>query len=212
MPRINFQKATDDELCSICAAGSRKARLKALAMLVGRHKPAADDFACWAWGDRDPGEVVNEAWMIMIRRVRDGHQPGGEFCRDLLRIVRNVASMMRKQVVRKRDRETSMDSEAGVRADQLPSKESSPGHEVARRELFEFLAEWLRKTRLQNRELFVLRTFNRLTYRRIATVLGLSYVQVKFRLSVARKECMDFLLERYKNPEAVFELFEELRW
>jgi RNA polymerase sigma-70 factor (ECF subfamily) len=157
-------------------------------LLVRRYGNVLHGHALRMVGDADAAaDLVQRSLVKGYRRLST--------CRDPDRVgawlFRILANQCRDHVRSPRQRDISLQ----VLPD-LPSKASDPGEDLARSELRERLREALDRLTPEQREAFVLKHVQGLSYEEIAAVMSTSVASLKMRVHRAR-ESLRTLLEEF---------------
>lgn len=170
---------TSEELARAAQAGDRRA----LNNLLARHKHEAYRVALRLVGrPHDADEVLQNAFERVLKHLRryDSTRP---FRPWLLRIVVNQA--------RSHWRLIKVKSWLGLRED-LPSSTSAPNQELSRKELRHALTAALNSLQEDQREAFVLKHVEGLSYDEIAAITGESAGALRVRTHRARRAVLEW--------------------
>ena len=169
-------------------AAAAQPRLALFEEMMLPHLDAAYNLARWLTGNpQDAQDVAQEAYLRAFRFF-DGFR-GGDGKAWLLEIVRNTCRTF--HVRRERDAVTVSFDEAS----HSPAAANAE-QQVADRERAGVLAGCIKKLPVDFREVLVLREFEEMSYREIASATGLAIGTVMSRLSRARRRLEDCAAQR----------------
>lgn len=192
-----------DEKALIAAA--RQGDAQAFNQLVLEYQSLAYNVAFRILGDADAAaDATQDAFLGAFEAIRGLR--GEAFKPWLLRIVTNASY---DQLRRLQRRPTVSYDEPEVEEDhllQLRDPGESPGERVERKELSELLQEGILSLPAQMRAVLVLCDVQGLKYTEVAAVTGLELGTVKSRLSRARAQLRDYLLEKRDQLPAPYRL------
>ncbi len=170
------------------SAPTAQSRLALFEEMMLPHLDAAYNLARWLTrNDQDAQDVAQEAYLRAFRFF-DGFR-GSDGKAWLLEIVRNTCRTF--HVRRERDSEAVPFDEAA----HSPAAASAE-QQVADRERAGLLAGCIKKLPVDFREILVLREFEEMSYREIASATGLAIGTVMSRLSRARRRLEDCATQR----------------
>ena len=144
----------------------------------------------------DADDLAQEAFLRAYQAL-DSYKPGFEFRTWLFRIAVNASINHLKRKGRRL--ETSLEDSSGL--DVAASASSyNPGMEIEEKELSGKIETAIQHLPLKLRSVFLLRTFEDLSYEEIAHVLNISKGTVMSRLSRAREK-LKIMLREYKEEK-----------
>lgn len=151
--------------------------------VVWPHASAAYHLARWICrNEADAADIVQESFMRAIEYLQTYR--GGDSRSWLLAIVRNTAHTWLKA---NRRGGSDIRDESGVAASPLELQSpDDPMTDVAHQQEADYLRHLIAQLPLEQREVLVLREFEDLSYRQIATVVGSPIGTVMSRLARAR--------------------------
>jgi RNA polymerase sigma-70 factor (ECF subfamily) len=154
------------------------------------HLNAAFNLARWLTrNEHDAEDVVQESYLRALRSFRSFHL-GRDGRAWLLKIVRNTCyTWLRKN----RPHEVTTQFDEGAR--DAPTAGSDPETDLIAKANTEFVRAALEHLSLEHRELLILRELEGFSYKEIAEIIDIPLGTVMSRLSRARKELQDRLLE-----------------
>lgn len=169
-------------------AGREEPRNRWFVAEVLPHGAAAYNLARWMTGNEaDAGDVTQEAFARVLQYFDSYH--GGDVRSWLLSIVRNTAYTWLKSNPRPRQTDSSGASlTTDAPGDFGNSSAGDPSSEVISQDEAKRLRQGIARLPLEYREVLVLREFEDLSYRQIATIVGCPIGTVMSRLSRARDE------------------------
>lgn len=193
---IPLSEQTDEELASAFQKGDEQA----FALLFARYKKPIYNFLIRNLGQNENSEeAFQEVFLRVVRSISD-YRPSAKFSTWLYTIARNYSiDQKRKQRFRNHlslDQPIAEGIALGDKmADQGPGTESKRGFN----EVSHYLQNFLESMNPEQKEVFVLREFQHLSFDDIAKVTKVSVNTVKSRMRYA----MQYLQTRFKEIDLV---------
>lgn len=196
MVLVNEERDIDQLLVEQCQGGD----MAAFDDLVLRYKDRIYNVVYRFLGHHeDAQDVVQEVFMRAYRGIQD-FQGRSQVYTWLYSIAGNLARNALRDGGRKgRDQGTSLnrlEEDAPTVAQQATRVDASPDRIAERHELNDVLQDCIELLPEHYRMVFVLRTFEQLSYDEIAEAVGCPAGTVKSRLNQARRQLRDALRER----------------
>lgn len=184
---------TDRELIE----GYRKGDTSSFEMLFMRHRDTMFGLILGMTGNRQIAEeIFQETWLKAIKKIsRYKHK---NFKGWLSRIARNLII----DRARKKTPELILDDKASGnsnRVDKISSEEQLPPENVTNKEIQENITRSLSVLPLEQREVFLMRVEQELTFREIAKIQGTSINTALGRMQYAAKKMKKALSGIYEN-------------
>jgi RNA polymerase sigma-70 factor (ECF subfamily) len=168
-------------------AGGEESRNRWFVAEVLPHRAAAYNLARWMTrNEADAGDVIQEAFARVLQYFDSYH--GGDVRSWLLSIVRNTAYTWLNSNPPPRHTDSPDSLTTHSPEDFGNSSDGDPSSEVISQDEAKRLRRAVARLPLEYREILVLREFEDLSYRQIATVVGCPIGTVMSRLSRARDE------------------------
>ena len=159
------------------------------------HLDAAHNFARWLTrSDHDAQDVVQEAYLRAFKAFDQFHGSSGDARCWLLAIVRNTSFTW---LHRNRSPASTVRFEAEIRSRQ--TDEPDPLTMLEQKDDRQMLHDAIERLPVDLREVILLREFENLSYRQIATIADLPIGTVMSRLARARERLLQTLCVRMKE-------------
>ena len=178
--------ATDEELMLAYKGGNQRA----FEQLLNRHKRGVYNFLYRFLGQNENVEEAFQEVFVRVIRSADSYHPSAKFTTWLYTIVRNHSiDLSRKGKFRKTESMSSDgvggDGDEIVWEEKLKDDRSTPDLEVVGADLAQKLDQALSNINTDQREVFLLREKQGLSFEEIASVVGSSVNTVKSRMRYA---------------------------
>lgn len=182
---MNYQEVSDEELM-LAYQGSD---LKAFEILVTRHQKGIYNFIYRYLGESESSEEAFQEVFERVIRSAASFTPQARFSTWLYTIARNFCiDTLRKGKLRKTvslDEPIGNDGEGIVREDRLFDENARPDRDVNTLNLTQKLVEALNNINPDQREVFLLREKQGLSFEEIAKIVGVSINTAKSRMRYA---------------------------
>ena len=177
-----------------------KGDVNAFEQLLERHRRPLFGYLCRILKNRELAEDTFQEVFVKVMKARANYKKTAKFSTWLYRIARNAAvDALRRESYRKTEslsqpRNAAGDSDLTLQ-DAIPSSNPGPDAEFDRKQFSDALKKCIESLNPEQREVFVLRQYQNLPFREIASITGASESTVKSRMRYALKSLRTMLIE-----------------
>ena len=176
---------------------SKKGEINAFGELVKRHQSLVINFCYKMLGNREDAEDIAQETFLRAFAAIGRFQPRARFSTWLLTIAKNLTlNLIRNE--RRRIQgidEIGSSDETGPIVEHAPSGNPGPDGIALQNERARYVRGALKELSDTHRTIIVLRDFEGMTYEEIAGVMGCRKGTVKSRLSRAREQLKEILID-----------------
>lgn len=167
--------------------------------LLERHRRPLFGYLCRMLGNRQLAEDTFQEVFVRIIHSRRHYQQGTKFTSWLYRIAHNSCiDVFRREKYRKTEslNEPLQNGDETTLQDMLVNGNPGPDEALERRQLSDALKECIDRLAPEQREVFVLRQYQNLSFKEIAKAVRSSESTVKSRMRYALKNLRAMLVEQ----------------
>jgi RNA polymerase sigma-70 factor (ECF subfamily) len=174
--------------------------IDAFEKLLERHRGPLFGYLCRILKDRELAEDTFQEVFIKVMKARASYKQTAKFSTWLYRIAHNAAvDVLRRESYRKTEslsqpRNRGSGSDLTLQ-DAVPSGNPEPDAEFDRKQFSEALKKCIKRLDPLQREVFVLRQYQDLPFREIASITGATESTVKSRMRYALQNLRRMLVE-----------------
>jgi len=172
---------TDEEWMLRLKAGAPSVREEAFDVLVAKYRTPVIHFLYRLVHRREPAEDLAQEVFLRVYRARKSYQPKAKFSTWLFRIATNVALNALRDGRMRHEKETSMESDAGVMplAERLPDGRATAEQALVERERAAEIRRAVEELPEKQRLAVLLHKYQEMDYAEIAEVLDCSESALK---------------------------------
>jgi RNA polymerase sigma-70 factor (ECF subfamily) len=174
--------------------------IDAFEQLLERHRGPLFGYLCRILKNRELAEDTFQEVFVKVMKARAKYKKTAKFSTWLYRIARNAAiDALRRENYRKTEslsqpRNAVGDSDLTLQ-DAIPSSNPGPDAEFDRKQFSDALKKCIERLDPLQREVFVLRQYQNLPFREIASIAGATESTVKSRMRYALRNLRIMLIE-----------------
>jgi RNA polymerase sigma-70 factor (ECF subfamily) len=174
--------------------------IDAFEQLLERHRGPLFGYLCRILKNRELAEDTFQEVFIRVMKARARYKKTAKFSTWLYRIAHNAAvDALRRESYRKTESLSQPRSAAGnsdlTLQDAIPSSNPGPDDEFDRKQFSDSLKKCIARLDPLQREVFVLRQYQNLPFREIASIAGATESTVKSRMRYALQNLRKMLVE-----------------